>query len=136
MGSLASEAEAFHRVLFDEPIPAEIVGRYIEAHEYVFTASELGRRRHESETIETILRRQLDVEAVEMAFRRKGPRHLLTQKFHILLYLVESYGEYASHFYNRERRLVRSYLVLGLLVLQTAFKFVKGMFLIWKYRLV
>ena len=136
MGNLTDEAGGFHRVLFQEPMPTEIVKRYVEAHGHVFSTSELAARRQEAETIEIVLKRQLDVEAVEMVLRRKSPRHLLTQKLHIVLYLVESYAEYVPHFCNLERRLVRSYLVLGFLALQTIFKFLKGMFLIWKYRLV
>lgn len=135
IGSLAREADLFHRVLLQEPMPLGIRARYVEAHQYVFPANELSSRAQEIETIQRVLDQRLDVEAVEMALRRKSPRHLLTQKIHIFLYLVESEPRYYSRFYNDERKRVRSYLILGLLVLQSAFTLLRGMLLIWRYRL-
>ena len=129
--ALAREARSFHRALFGGAAPEEVVGRYVRAHEVCPAArTETARR-----ALDLILSRNLDAEAIEYALRLRKGNPALTQKFQILFYLVEVRSAYYPRFVNERPAAARAAWEMLGGVLRSLVKFVKGSYLIRRYRL-
>jgi hypothetical protein len=83
-----------------------------------------------------IVERALDVEALELALRRREPRNSLTAKLLILLYLAEARGSHFHFFVNEERARPRAFCLLALHTLRSLYKLLKGAYLIRKHGIV
>ena len=129
--TLRAEADYFHRALFRSPVPAAVADRYVRLHAVCFRSPNQAERT----ATETVVRRQLDAEAIECALRLRRRNHLLTQKFHALLYLVEVRREYYSLFFNDVAAPVEGKVRLIAAVLAGAWKTLVGVFLIRRHRL-
>ncbi len=127
--TLAAEAEAFHRAFFHHPPPAEVVERYIAANLHCLGESAL------DPTSSAVVRRHLDPEAVELVLRLRGTSRL-TQKIQILFYLAEVRSENYGFFASQGESLPAALLALIASVLRSAWKFLKGQYLVRRYRLV
>lgn len=126
---LFREAEVFHQVIFGRPVPADIRYAFVSANQILLTnASKLTPVK-----IDLILERSLDVEAIEFALRRRNPQNLLTRKLQILCYLAESRRAYFDTFVNEEHQPVRAFMKLSFATLRSAYKLLKGHFLIRIY---
>lgn len=129
--ALREEAEYFHSLIFGKPIPPLVAERYVRLHEVCFSSVDGAERR----TVERLVALRLDAEAVECVFRLRRRKHLLTQKLHALLYLVEVRREYYFWFFNEKDALVTGKLRLMQAVLSAAIQTVRGMMLIRRYAL-
>lgn len=125
---LTQEAEYFYRTIFSAPIPRPILEKYIAANRKKMPGPD--------ERIGKLVSKKADIEAVEMAWRFKSPRNVLTKKIHILVYLAETTPENFPLFFNTKNRRFFSFIVLAGHFLRSVAKFIKGTFLLKRYNLV
>lgn len=88
MSNLAEEARYLHDSLFSRPLDEKTVERYVAAN-------------LKEASIDRIVEKRLDVEAVEFALRHRKPA--LTRKIKILCYLLEVRAEYQDDFVAARR---------------------------------
>ena len=115
---LQAEADLLHRVLFGEPAPAATRVRF----------ADLMRCRSLPDNLDVVelAARGVDLEALELAMRRRDPRNLLSQRFHALCYLAEARPDHFDLFVNRDAGWTRAMAVLTLHVLRSACKLIRG----------
>ncbi len=126
---LADEARYLHRALFAQPIGEETMARYIDAHAQLFPETA------PSALLRTILTHHLDAEAVELALRRRTPANPLTRKFQILCYLTETLPAYRANFYNDRSPIGHAIVPLLSALVHSAWKSVKGIWLVKRHGL-
>jgi hypothetical protein len=122
---LRAQANYLHRALFGREAPDEVRWQY-------------ARVLHRAALVETprcdlarLMEREVDVEAMEVALRRRNPSNSLTQRFRVLCYLTEARPEYFDRFVNETPALVVGTLTLWFLTLRSLYKLAKGDFLVW-----
>jgi hypothetical protein len=123
-----AEANCLHRALFGRDAPEEVQTQYVNALQGAvladFPRCDLGR----------LIERGIDLEALELALRRRARVNGLTQRFHALCYLVEVRPEYYARFVNEPPHFTTGVLVLAWHVIRSAYKLVKGRCLMWIHR--
>lgn len=125
---LSEEAEYFYKKVFSAPAPRQIVEKYIAANLKKIPEPHRG--------IRDLILRKADIEAIEMAWRFKSPRNVLTKKIHVLIYLAETTPENFPVFINSKNKRFFSFIVLACQFVRSIGKFIKGKFLLKRYRLV
>ena len=125
---LSEEAEYFHKRVFSSPASRRIVEKYVSANLKKIPGQHRG--------IRDLILRKADIEAVEMASRFKSPRNVLTKKIHILIYLAETTPENFPVFINTKNKRFFSFIALACHLVRSIGKFIKGIFLLKRYRLV
>jgi len=122
---LRAQANYLHRALFGREAPDDVRRQY---------ASVL----HRAALAETprcdlarLMEHEVDLEAMEVALRRRNSSNSLTQRFRVLCYLTEARPEYFDRFVNQTPALVVGTLTLGFLTLRSLYKLVKGDLLLW-----
>ncbi len=128
-GCLADEAVYFHLRLFGAVPDPQVVSRYQAANAHLFGAA------FSTPTVTRVLQRRLDAEAVEFVLRLRDRENVLTKKFQILLYVVESRSAYFEHFVNVRRMPIRACLLLVTAATRAGWLLLKGGFLVWRHRL-
>ena len=84
--------------------------------------------------IPSILKRGLDIEAIEFASRGRGT--LLSQKVQAICYIAELSPELLPHFISRKTNRCIAYISLGWAGARSAWKLVYGHYLIRRYKLL
>jgi hypothetical protein len=130
--TLADEVRYFHGCFFPQPLDQVLIDRYAAANQLCIPPLD----ESSAATIDRIVSGKLDLEAIELVFRHRQRDNFLTKKIRILFYLLEARSAYYGHFINREARFPAALWTLARSAAGTAFKFVKGKYLIWKYELV
>lgn len=124
---LRTEARRLHRALFGHDAPEDVQGQYASALQTAplaeYPRCDLGR----------LIERGIDLEALELALRRRTPANALTQRFHALCYLVEVRPEYYARFVNEPSRFASGVLTLALQAARSVYKLLKGRCLLWIY---
>ncbi len=128
MKAIETEARFLAKQLLDRELDEKTVARYEGACERMppFKGPQAN--------VATIIKRELDVEAIEYALRSTESE--LTKRIHILLYLVEGQQNCFNVFVNSKRSRLRAFWQLGMSVLRAPLKLLKGKYLIWRYGLV
>ncbi len=125
---LADEARHLHACLFRTPPDAVTIERYEAAHcEFGIAASAM---------VAEVLARRLDAEAVEFTLRRRGAGRDLTRKMQLLCYLVEVRPNYLDEFVNAKSSRGRAWAALSGATLRSAWKLLKGEYLIRRHGLL
>lgn len=127
--NLPAEADALHWTLFGAGAPAEVKQRYAIALETLPLAAA------PQCDLAALSKRNVDLEAMEVALRRNNPFNFLTQRFRVLCYLVEARPDYFHRFVNDRPRFFAGALTLGLMTLRSAYKAIKGKWLVKRYDL-
>jgi len=128
---LAAEAEYLHQALFGYSVPERLALQYIAAHDHVLTeVPEV-----ELAVVQQIVALRLDAQALELVLRRRSPANPLSQKFHILCYLLEIDSAYYQDFHNEERSVLMAYCRLTWETVATAYRMAKGWYLLRRYHL-
>ena len=125
---LAEEARYLYHSLFSEPLDEVVIRRYQAAHEQLFSNEERA-------LIDRVVDLGLDVEAVEMALRRRGLGKELTRKIQILCYLLEVRAAYQNYFVATRTEPVRAAFAVLHGAIRTVWLLLMGEFLIRKYGL-
>jgi len=124
---LAREAVLLHQAVFGFAAPKEVVSQYVDA---VSRHPDDARVAVDMVRIADLL---LDAEAIEIALRLRSRQNSLTRKFHVMCYLCETRPEYYRRFVCEDTRFVRGFLSLAFHTFRTAYKLLKGRYLLWKY---
>jgi hypothetical protein len=119
------EAQHLHACLFRGPIEPVVVARYEAAVGQVSTG-----------LTAKVVALRLDAEAVEFALRRRGLGADLSRRMQILCYLVEVRPAYLNEFINAESSRARAWAALSGATLGSAWKLIKGEYLVRRYGLV
>lgn len=129
---LRQEARYLHSFLFAVPITPQIESQYAAAHSHVFSGVSvvLG------VDVQRMIALRLDAEALELALRRRNPKNTLTQKFHILVYLAEVRRDYYHEFFLEEAQPLLALAQLSFHTVRTAWKLVKGKYLLGRHSVV
>lgn len=128
ISQLSQEADYFYKKIFSAPVPQQIRGKYIAAN--------LEKMPQPDERIRKLVLKKADIEAVEIAWRYKVPRNVLTKKIHVLIYLAETTPENFSIFLNTKDKRFFSFIVLAYHFIRSIGKLLKGKFLLKRYNLV
>jgi nucleoside-diphosphate-sugar epimerase len=124
--ALTREVKYFHQYFFHlEPSPS-LIKNYIGAHDHYLTNISDS----ESELVRYLIDNTIDVEAVELALRRRHPNNALSRKFHIYVYLLEAEPSFYGYFINSRQTKALAFLRLGFLVLRSIYKLFKGAMLL------
>ncbi len=86
--------------------------------------------------LEHVMQANLDVEALEFAFRFRQPHHPLKQRIHGLCFICEAHPTYWDIYYAGESARLASWLRLAFTGVRTVWLWLKGNYLIYKYHLV
>jgi SAM-dependent methyltransferase len=127
---LAQEAQHFHSRLFHCDPDTLTIERYVSAHHQLFPNDA------PSPAIAKIVKRRLDVEAIEFALRRRPNGRELTRKLQIVSYLAESRAPYLRHFVNLRPSRLRAWAALATATLTAFWKRSKGEYLIRRHGLL
>ncbi len=128
--TLAEEVVYLHDALFYPiAIHASVVERYQDAHRLLFPGQS-------PLAVSRIVSRRLDVEAVEIALRRRRACPEVTRKIQILCYLVEIRSPYQERFIALHREPVRAVASLMSCLISTIWKACKGECLVRLHGLV
>jgi len=121
-----------HAYLFRAPLDAVTVARYEAALREMGAAG--------SPVVARVVVRRLDAEAVEFALRRRGllgdQGRDLARRMQILCYLVEVQPAYLGEFINAEKSRARAWTALAGATLRSAWKRVKGEYLVRRHGLL
>lgn len=131
--ALYREADHLHYCLFSRPISKKTREWYVRAHEFVISNNfEEGRSR----TVTRVVENRLDAEAVEFALRNPLNPHPLSKKLQVLVYLTEIQREYYADFVNETQSTFRALIALFTCTCRSVYKRIKGVLLVWGFRLV
>jgi hypothetical protein len=121
---LGREADHIHSALFGRAAPPDLQRQYASAMRDapVGGAPPLA--------LDRLMEAGVDLEALELALRRCQPRNALTQRFQVLCYLAEVQPANYDRFVTERRRFFAGSLTLGLHVVRSAYKLVKGRWLL------
>jgi hypothetical protein len=138
--SLAEEARHLHACLFRAPLGAVAVVRYEAALCEMDAASSSAAANLDSsvvsKVVERVVARRLDAEAVEYALRRRGLGGDLARRLQILCYLVEVQPASLGEFINLKSSRGRAWAALVGATLRSAWKLLKGEYLVRRHGLV
>jgi len=129
---LTEEAVYMHKLFFGATAPVEVVRQYVAAN----LRCPLAADGSESGAIHKIVTRELDAEAIEFVLRCRRQSRTLTQKVHILFYLVEVRTHYSSWFVSTAPGRWRALAAVAWALLRSSWKYAKGSYLVWRHRLV
>jgi hypothetical protein len=123
-GDLRAEASYLHRALFGRDAPEEVQAQYASALGAAPLA-EVPRC-----DLARLIARGVDLEAVELALRRRTRANGLTQRFHVLCYLAEARPDCYAHFVNEQPRFFLGWLALAWHGARSLYKLLKGRWLL------
>jgi hypothetical protein len=111
-GELAREGAWLSRSVFGVEAPPGIPELYARAHRALLGDAHAAAQAPLAEAVRHAVSARLDVEALELALRLRRRSNLLTQKLHLLSYLLETHKDASSRFVNQSRYRVGAWLVL------------------------
>jgi hypothetical protein len=120
---LGREADHIHRALFGRAAPADLQRQYVSAMRDAPVVSAFP-------PLDRLMEADVDLEALELALRRRQPRNALTQRFQVVCYLAEVQPANYGRFVTERRRFLEGALTLGMHVVRSMFKLVKGRWLL------
>lgn len=124
---LLMEAKHLHRALLGGEAPEEVRRQYARALQGAALA---GFPRCD---LTGLIERGVDVEALELALRRVARVNALTQRLHVLCYLVEIRAESFPLFVNERSSLLGGWFALGWHTVRSFCKLIKGRWLMRVY---
>lgn len=125
---LARECEYLCRSIFGRVPDRQIGHMYIQANRTVFSHRKASP--HERYLIDQCVVQKLDAEAAELFLRMKSPKNALSQKAHIISYLLETNPKHYSVFINETRACTYAWATLTFFIARSVIKTLKGLFII------
>ena len=126
-GALRAEAEAIHRAIFGREAPAEVARHYAAAHAHAMTKVTDAEREWMARAAGS------DLEALEVALRKRRPDHVLCRKFRLLATVAEASPESYGDFVNETPRRAGAFAVLAWHWARSLLKSLKGRILLGRY---
>jgi len=124
---LEREVVYFYKIIFGGFPPQVIIKEYIKANNLLLSEEERLK-------LKEIILEKADIEAIEIASRLKFTNNLLTRKIHILMYLAETIPQNFETFINVKNRRIFAFINLSYNFVRSIYKFVKGKFLLKRYK--
>jgi hypothetical protein len=125
--ALRAEAAAIHRALFGREVPDEVARHYAAAHPYALSRVTEDERAWMARAVGA------DLEALEVALRKRRPDHVLCRKFRLLATLSEASPAYYDDFVNETPRRFRAFGSLVWHWIRSLLKSFKGRILLGRY---
>ena len=122
---LLAEARAIHRALYSSACDPLAATKYVEAHAYYFKSVV----HTDLVFIRWAVRRNLDLEAMEAAFRLVRRDHPLVGKFKLMTYITEGLPASYPRLVNERRQRVRALFTLLHHLAKTPYAVAKGLLL-------
>lgn len=119
---LEREAAVLHQVLFRQPISPELAQQYASACSSLLTQASTTQQN----SIVALAEKSVDLEAVELALRRRNPNNSLTQRFHVLMYLAEGRSSHFQYYVNKQDSFCRAFFSLSSACIRSFYKLLKG----------
>jgi hypothetical protein len=126
---LLAEGAFIHGKLFGFTAPPEILSRYATFSRTIGASAKWPQ-------IERVILADIDVEAVEYAFRFRRRHHPLQQRIHGLCFICEAHPRYWNLFYSDQSARGVSWVRLSLALARTGWLWIKGSYLIYRHHLV
>lgn len=123
---LALELNAFCRQMFHFLPDDDLVRRYQKANAVVFSQTRDSEYRNQNHRLTAALRGKRDLEALEYAWRFLDRENILTRKFHVFMFLIETDPKFYPCFVNHKKKRVAAYFILSWLSIRSAWKLFKG----------
>lgn len=117
---LRREANHIHCVLFGHDAPEDVRRQYASAIESAPVAAS------PRLDLDRLAARGVDLEALELAWRRRQACNALTQRFQVVCYLAEVRPENYGRFVTERRRFLAGSLALTLHFVRSLLKLIKG----------
>ncbi len=124
---LEKEVIYLYKKIFGKFPSQIIIKEYIRANNFLLSEEERLK-------LKVIILKKVDVEAIEMASRLKFANNLLKRKIHILIYLAETIPQNFETFISVKNRRLFAFINLAYNFVRTIYKFVKGKFLLNRYK--
>jgi hypothetical protein len=118
--ALHEEARHIHRALFGADAPDELQRQYASVLRAASPAPWPGL------DMNRLLATGADLEALELALRRRQMRNALTQRFQVVCYLAEARPENYERFVTEPRRALAGWLSLAFHGIRSLYKLAKG----------
>jgi hypothetical protein len=129
---LLREAATLHQTIFGRPITKDLQDAFVLANQTLMPTAHVDFE----VDVDLLIRKSLDLEAIEFALRRKSPHNSLSKKMQILCYLAECRGAYFSDFVNEEKQPVRAFMLMAFHTFRSVYKLAKGSCLIRLYHVI
>jgi hypothetical protein len=127
---LAREGAYLSRQVFGVEPPPELLDQYVRANQALLGEPQTGEGSGLARAWRRATSARLDVEALEFALRLRLRSNLVTQKVHLLSYLIETRLEFSSRYQNERRSRSRAYLLLAVHAIRGLWKYAHGQWLI------
>jgi hypothetical protein len=125
--TLQGEAEAIHRALFGREVPDELSHHYVAAHPHALSRITEAERTWMARVVGA------DLEALEVALRKRYPDHVLCRKFRLMATLSEAWPAYYDDFVNETPRRFRAIAALAWHGMRSLLKSLKGRILLGRF---
>jgi len=114
------EARAVYRALFQRDPSEELVERYVAALDGVSLAE------WPAIDFAALVDHGVDLEALEIAARRRNRRNAVTQRFQVVSYLAEAQAAHFNQFVNDRQQFLAATITLSAHLLRSIYKLLKG----------
>ena len=121
-----SEAERIYRAIFRTSVPPVIEKRFYRACEVLFSTFSHEEQREYVKALEKVS----DLEALELAARKRRKLPLVVSRFRLMVYLAETLPQNQGFFIQSFNKKGHSFFSLSAGGIRTSFKFIKGWFLL------
>jgi hypothetical protein len=124
--TVQDEADRIYRAIFRKPISSTVRDRYYRAVDSVLPDFSTHENRAFAEALKTVS----DLEALELAARRRNKMPLLIARFRLMVHLAETLPANQSVFINSFNRRMSGYISLAFGGVRTLYKNLKGRYLL------
>jgi len=128
---LKKEVLYLYNFIFNKNPTTKVINEYINAHLSLFKDNPITIQK-----IELIEKKKLDIESIEYYLRLTNKSNMLSIKFHILLYIAETKATNFYLFYNYKSNRFSFILKSPFKIIRSIFKFLKGKYLNWRFKIV
>jgi hypothetical protein len=123
---LIREGAYLSRRVFGVEPPPQLLERYVRANHTLLGEGRTTESSPLAQALRHMVSARLDVEALEFALRLRQRSNLVTQKVHLLSYLIETHAVFSSRYLNDRNRRVRGYVLLALHTIRGFWKYARG----------
>lgn len=131
---LKKEVDYFIRFFFKKETDEMTIDRYIHANKEVFSNNKI--TEHQSILLESLIENNVDIEAIEFAWRLKDRENVLSKKIQIVFYLLEVKSEFFILMINERKSILKASIILSFSICHSIYKLLKGLILLRRYHVV
>ena len=126
---LSREGAYLSRQVFGvEPLP-QLLEQYVRANHALLGEGRIAEASRLARALRQAVSARLDVEALEFALRLRQRANLVTQKVHLLSYLIETDVAFSSRYLNDRKTRARAHVLLAAHAVRGLWKYARGRWL-------